>query len=529
MSTLKTKIEELQAKTNSPAIFQACNEALHNIDKNQAFVTDSESELESTILNSLLESIETNGSNDDASNSFASQKKFEGRVLEISNLGVLEGVNSLETEEIARHPAFAYAFERLKKQIAGQPEWRVVESTIQTLSPFSWDPAVNNVLIKLSESAGKHGEEIQIYGLIENLKGSTSSYLYAGIAGLLEKYLQTRSTNDRVALMEKAAKFLFDPHMKGLYNFLGESERRFHISANDNSCSINRIYSPISMNESSEYFNVSGKLYKKTDNKLEVANESEAAALPHSFNAVVNALSQSNVSVEEGKIKIYSGNKKIEIVEENAQPAIYINGNRVAKENVHRSFLNSGVFRMSEGTVISDIQAIVENWNSIFEIDFAKTITSKSDATRSAAVFFLGKEIYVNRENKLLGESIFYSECNATQTKNLIMEHMRFDIAPSFTQLLNEEEKNIKALQEAKADYQNAITLLTDKKDLLEYSAAGVRQHPEVLLLIEAIAEEINFLKEEYSKLSTTVLNTTHVSEGLGFKPGDEAEFSKKK
>jgi len=529
MSTLKNKIEELQAKTTSPAVYAACNEALSRINQNNAYVATNESELETLILNNLLESIETNEIADDAAASFVSQKKFEERVSQISNLGVMEGITSLETEEIANHPAFSYVFERLKASVAGKPEWKIVENAIEVLSPFNWDPAVNNVLAKLSENAGKHKEEIHIYGIIESLKGSTSSYLYTGIADSVEKYLQTRSTADRISLMEKAGKFLFDPHMKNLYNFLGEAERNFHIAANDNSCSINRVYSPISMNESSEYFMISGKLYKKSEDKIEVANEQEIAALPLSFTSVVEALTLPNVAIEDNRIKIYTGDKKVEIVEENANPAIYINGNVVSIDNVHRAFLNSGIFRVNEGNVINTIKAIAENWGSIFEIDFAKTITSKADPSRLATVFFVGESIYVNKENRLLGESVFYSDCNAIQTKNLVMEHMKFDISSAFTQLLNEEEKQLAELKAVKADYQNAIATLAEKKAVLENASEEISQHPEVVSLIEAIEEEINFLKEEYSKLSTAEFKATQISEGLGFKPGDEAELSKKK
>jgi hypothetical protein len=329
--------------------------------------------------------------------------------------------------------------------------------------------------------------------------------------------------------MEKAGKFLFDPHMKALYNFLGESERSFHVSAHDNSCSINRIYSPISMNESAEFFSADGKIFKKNGNTVEVANEEEVSSLPASFKSTVQALSQPNTQVTESSIKIYSNDKKIEIVEENSLPAIYINGNKVAKENVHRAFLSSGTFRMNEGNVINTIQTIVENWGSIFEIDFGKTITSKANTHSTATVFFIGESIFVNKENRILGESIFYSNCNAIQTKNLVMEHMKFDISSSFTQLLNEEEKQLKELNALKEEYRNAMTLLGERKTTLENSPAEISQNPEVLAIIEAIEDEINLLKEEYSKLSTAEIKATQVSEGLGFNVGDEAELSKKK
>ena len=42
-----------------------------------------------------------------------------------------------------------------------------------------------------------------------------------------------------------------------------------------------------------------------------------------------------------------------------------------------------------------------------------------------------------------MNENIFYADCNATQTKNLVMEYMKFDISSTFSSLLNEEEKAI--------------------------------------------------------------------------------------
>jgi len=529
MSTLKNKIEELQLKTTSTAVYNACSEALRKMENNKAYVAVNESTLEGTILTNLLESINNTDIKDSAASSFVSEKEFETREQSLSSMGIAETFKTLSDADIAKHPAFSYAFGKIVAESANKPEWKVIESVIAVLTPFNWEPLVNEKLKVLVENADKFREDIQIHKIVEGMKSSNSRYLYTGIVAPLESYLKNRTSADRVSLMEAASKFLFDTNMKALYNFLGESQRSFHIAATDNSCSINNIYSPVSIAESCEYFVAEGKVYKKEGKTISVANEKEFNSLPSSFKAVADILSWPNITISEGAIKIWAGDKKIEIVEENFNPVISINGAKVSKENVHRSFLNSGVFKMNENSVISAITILAENWSSIFEMDFAKSITSKSDANKKMTVFFVGENIFINKVNTLLKEDVFYTNCNATQTKNLVMEHMKFDISSSFSNLLNEEEKQLSEAKALKNEYLQAITMLNDRKSRLESTPAKIRETAEVKELILALDEEISHLKEEYSKVTTAELKVSHVDEGMGFNVGDEAELEKKK
>jgi hypothetical protein len=184
---------------------------------------------------------------------------------------------------------------------------------------------------------------------------------------------------------------------------------------------------------------------------------------------------------------------------------------------------------MTESKNINAIFAISENWNNIFEMDFAKTITSKSDTGKSMTLFFLGENIFINKSNKLMNESVFYADCNATQTKNLVMEFMKTDISSTFAELLNEEERELKKLSALKEEFVQSIAHLTEQRSKLENLPNGMSEEAEVKDLISAIDEEINFLKSEYAKLANAETAATTVSEGLGFNVGDTAMLGKKK
>lgn len=514
MSKLRNRIEALQASATSAEVLKACNEAILRIEPNKSE--------EGEILENLLENLSK--VDDEAAKQFVSMNVVEKRVQSLNDLGVKNAFSVIAESDIAKHPAFSYMFEKLKAG-AELPEWMVIENVIKTLTPFNWDPTINECLKTLTANSDKHREEIFIYKVVENLKNSTSSYLLPGISSLLETYLDTRSAADRIKLMEKASQFIFDPHMKTLYNFLGEAERSFHIAAIDNSCSVNRVYSPVFVGEGFELFSANGKVYKKEGDSVTVANEEEISKLPANFLAVSAVLGKENVSIAEEVVKIYSGDKKIEISESDVK----INGKVVDAADIHKVYLNSGVFKMTERENINHIYTIKENWDSLCEMDFAKVITSKAEPHKTMTVFFIGENIFLNKTNRLMNEDVFYADCNATQTKNMVMEHMKFDISSAFSSLLNEEAKVIKESNELKNELVSAISHLTSQKAKLESLPAEISENADVKELIASIDEEIDFLKSEYSRVDSAERSATKVDEGMGFNVGDEAELGKKK
>jgi hypothetical protein len=313
--------------------------------------------------------------------------------------------------------------------------------------------------------------------------------------------------------------------MKNLYNFLGEAERNFHVASTDNTCTVERVYSPVFLGEGFELFTANGKIYKKEGNTISVANESEVSSIPASFFAVSDIFAKNNVTVSEGSVKIYSGDKKVEITESEVK----INEKAVDTADIHKVYLNSGVFKMSERENINHIYTIKENWSTLCEMDFAKVISSKAEPHKTVTVFFMGENIFVNKKNSLMKEDVFYADCNATQTKNLVMEYMKFDLTSSFTSLLNEESKAVKESLALKEELVTAIAHLNEQKAKLENLSHGLSEKTEVKEIITAIDEEIVFLKSEYSKVDSAERSTTKVDEGMGFNVGDEAELGKKK
>lgn len=446
----------------------------------------------------------------------------------LNNLGVKSSLTAIGKSEIASHPAFSYMFERLVSS-SEKPEWMVIENVINALTPFNWFPLVNECLQGLNENATKFREDIEIFKIMEGFKSPSSNYLYLAVSEGLENYLYERKASDRVRVMEAASKYLFDPNMKALYQFLSETENAFNFSATDNTCTADRVYSPVVVSEACEFFVAGGKVYKKFEDTVSVANESEITALPDSFKSVAQILGWNNVTVNEGQIKIYSGDKIVEITEGANHPVVKINNREVALDEIHKVYLNSGIFRMEERNNINAVYALVENWNSIFEMDFAKVINSKSDTNKQVTIFFLGENIFINKVNRVMNEEFFYSNCTAIQANNLLVEFMKFDASSTFSQLMNEEQRQLEEASALKNEYIQAIEHLTNQKSVLESVSPEVKNTTEVKELIQAIDEEINLLKAEFGRIASAEKTVTQVSEGMSFNVGDEAELGKKK
>ena len=130
----------------------------------------------------------------------------------------------------------------------------------------------------------------------------------------------------------------------------------------------------------------------------------------------------------------------------------------------HNVYLNSGIFRFDEKEIITAVGKIVENWDAIFELDFVKSITPVSNPNRRADIFVLDEKTYINTVDGIMKESKFYNDCNATQSRNLILEFANFDLGLTFNTFIVNEEAKINKLNEEKSEYVSAIKHLEDRK-----------------------------------------------------------------
>jgi hypothetical protein len=530
MSNLRKRIETLSSTTSSLKAIELCNEALSKISEYTEKYTLTPTvfqQVEYTVGSALAEGLELATDKDAIVENFIATEK---RIVGVNNLGVKEAIAAVKTTDLYNHPSLRYVAENLSR-FENQPEYLTVYAVVEQLKYFSFDPTISEHVNKITENVTKYSEDIKIYTAVKAIKETASSFLYSSFSTLLENYLNKRTEATRSSLLEGLNKFTYDPNVKSLFNVVSESSTKFTIKSTVDSAIIENIYSPVYINETTEYFNVRGKYFSKTGETLAELTESEVNDLPADFKFVSEFINRSNVRVNESGITVYDKERKINIFEnESGDPALKVNDRVVSFADFQKVYLNAAVFRTDEIAEMANIAKVLENWDTLMELDFAKTISSKIVPNQRVDVFMIGESIHINKVNPVMNENTFFPSVTATQGRNLVLEFMNYDLGNTFSSILPKEEQTIKALSEKKQEYLFAIKGLEDKKTLLENHAnPAIKNSLEVKELISAISEEIANLKAEYYEVQNELNSISKVEEGIGFAAGDEAELSKKK
>jgi hypothetical protein len=526
MSTLKKRIESLSKTTQIAEVREACETAMNKFVGNITPTTpfSQSSIVEESIANSLFELLE--GVEDTVVKDFISTEK---RIMGMNNLGVRSAIKAVMEDELSKNVTVKYIIEKLVR-FNELPEWIAAEPVAETLTQFDWSPVVREHLEILKTNLKEYSEDIKIYKAVAEAKSNKSSYLMSVLEKEIEKYLHRRTATNRAALLETLSKYIFDPTIKNLYNVIVESASGFQIKADSNDAYFKKVFSPVHVNEGVEYFTVYGKAFSKKGDNVAPLTEGEIEYLPENFMWAANFINQPNVEVSESSIKIFSRDKKVEILDENGVPSFSINGKKVSMNEFEKIYLNSGVFRLEEREVLSAVHKLAENWSSLCELDFVKSIFSHSNKHRRADVFSCGDKLHINRVDAMMNENTFHADCNGTQSRNMILEFMNYDLGNTFKNMLSKEEIRLNELEAKKKEYLDAIGYLETRKNKINsIEDVEIRESTEMKEIFESISEEIQRLKNSYAEVIGEIKNFTTLSEGIGVNVNDEVEHLKKK
>ncbi len=502
MLKLKDRITILKSRTTSQEAVELANAALEAC-KSNGF-------MDSVVAENLVKDLE--GIDDAEVKNFVAR---EQRFIEISNLGVKEAYQNVIGGDLMHYPTIKPMLESMKQQVNTLPEYVTAPHFISALQQYSWNPELKTDLDKISETVEKYKEDIALANFMYEFKNSNGSYLSKMFEAELDNYFVDRTDTNRKKVLEKINPYLFDANIKQLHDILIVSEGGFQIDANGEVI-IEKIYSPVLINENEDIFFASNRFLRKRGNTITALSEEEIKALPKNFVDVSLFLSYPNVSVYESKIAIIteSGNKKVEIITEGEKPVLKLNGKEMSYQMFTKYFMNEGVFRKSDNNVLYQISVLFENVDNIYEIDYGKKLISKSNRGQWVDIYKTDGKIFVTKVDESQKKNEFISNINAHQTKQLVLEHLRFDITESLRDLMPQEKEKLENLTKQKGELLEAIKLLTDKKiTVLEQIKTNpvLRANKEVKDLLEAIDVEVEKLKEQEHVVRNMIKSLTTV------------------
>lgn len=538
MVNLKSRIQNLQKETGSLAVKNLCENAIKELNEINNYIEinsliennvvkanelknvinldevstafSNKTESENIIIKKLMDGIKALAESDETSKRFIER---ESRFYYVNNLGVRKAISAITESDLSSDPALLYIIESFKKRIH-QPEYILAEEFVLGLNKFEWHPVVKESLKEIRENANAYKEDFMIHRAVFNIKNSRSAYILSGINESIADYIINRTKTSKAKLLEKLNKFMFDPTVRELMAVIRESEATsLNVQSGSANASASKIYSPVIFTKVSEIFGIDGEFYEKRGNDVRRLSETEQNQIDPNVITLSKFISSKDVKIIENEITIYSNTKKVILTKESNGISIDVNGKKVTQQDFNKIFTNAGVFRPHELKVMENINLLIENFDSIVEVEFAKRIQSNHIENRRIDIMRLAENIFVSKFDPSMGKKEFFKNLNATQTKTLVNEFLNYDLSESFTDMLPTEEAEIKAIEETKKAYIQTIAQLEEKlKDLSTIIDNDILESIEFKTMVKVIEEEIDGLKSEYNDYVAIVHKKTQVT-----------------
>lgn len=483
---------------------------------------------DSKSVSSLNESL-SEIKNDKAVNSFLVSES-------IKDLGVLESVQNLLSSPVSEHHRAKIMLENYKNVIVAKrvPEYMVIENFINDLSQLTWDAKSKEIFESLTEKANRLSREIYVSRVIDSIKNSGSREFYSDLYESLNDWMISKDKSNGL-LVNKISKYSFNPVVRNLINYLNVNESKRDNSrlsipeVNQAESFVDRIYSPIATNENNNFaFCIGGLIFEAAENGVKrIDAKTAASTYGETFLGLLNIASKPNVKINEAGVHISISPKKVISITEGTDdtPNVFLGRNKLSFSNVNEMAKIVGLEVSSyagynDMTIVRDLVAVYENFNSFVELDFAKSVVSKIYEGLSVNLFRWNDKLYLQRINEAMKENSIFS-VSSIQAVNIVKNTLRYDISEGLTEFLDGELRtksvlmndrsnlleNIQKIESQLQKVQNAMTQpqFSKSTELKEAEAALTRELKVLRNKWTALNEEIDLI-DNYKDSSDMII-----------------------
>jgi len=481
------KINVLKNGSQNNKVQALCEQALSTISSGiyNNIPAESKIELEKAVIENLFKSLSS--VNDTMVQEWL---KNSQRNWAVQNLGIRTTVNQLMESEGISNDALKNVLESYKDALSNTPEVMLYENYISSLQAFNYFPEVGDAVKAIIENVGQYQADVSITKLLEMMKNSRSQYLVPLIQDLVDNYLNDKNQQTKSFLKEGLIKFSYDPFVKDLINMVSVDATNLQLEYANAKCDIEKVYSPILyLGENEAVFGVRGSYYIKKGNTVSRLNKASIQKLDPEFTALCEEINNNDIIIDGKSITIYEGSDKAMVTAD----TVVMNGQELTSE----SFKSSAEVAhwTGQGRFLGLVEMFRANFNEIAEVDFAKRVFLKENFGYAADIFRLRNNVSIATYNPSMGEGTFYRNINPIQAKNLMMEHLSFDVTSAFKDILPNEKKINEEITETKKSYSDYIKILETKIEEFNHIPFAKETNDDV---IEALSEELSEIKTEY-------------------------------
>jgi hypothetical protein len=519
MSSLKNRIEKLKNQTSDVEV----REVLENILEFAGNV--SEQKLTSVVKERLSSFVKRD----------SSVKQFlhtEQHLSKLNDMGISRALDKIKNTGVWEHnPRIQYVSEWYEKsKLTHTPDYMIAEQFIGQMNPFCFDPAINEAVQQVVKVQKNMAEEISIANTINILENSRSAKFYKPLMESMQSYLENKTDVNRSSLIAEMNTYTYEPIIRELQNNLKTFESKsnnskFNITNGSTECSVNSVYSFVLVEKNADYFVVDGHYFKKINEQVTPMTFDAMSRINENFIKLNTILNEDNVSINKDTLTYRYGNRAIHI--DLTNKSLMLDGSSIKLEEVNKQLLEAGIFRWNQQDDLNKFNLVYENIDTLCEIDFAKTISSKKHNNIKASIIRLGDSVIVVKNNPYMNENVVYTSMNGTQARDMILEFLNYDISESMSDFLSVEEGKIKQLEAERRTILNKIEDCQEGIRKIEESQNDIllSNSEEITLIKRELKREINKLKSEYADKTNAIKSLSEYYVEGSYSDDDDSEF----
>lgn len=396
----------------------------------------------------------------------------------------------------------------------GAYEERLYETFLHNIGKFNYLIPVDNAIKKLKKHVNENKEQITLTKLLEEMKDDHSSFIYVDlIQEDVARYVKEPSAINRVQLRNALMPYASDPYINEMFNIIyADNSRRANeleeaamnikdqIKLIRENAEVSSIYTPVQYVKENEcVFNVNGQFYVKKGNNIFVLDESNVDNLDERFVELCQLVNNPYVTINENNTITLSSNNKYATIYEGC---VEIMGHKETRESLRDLRGMCMKYDDYDTNFYIMCSCLLENFNDIAKVDWAKHITLNENNNINADIFKLDNNIFLATHNESLNQHTFYRNINPIFCKNKLNEHMGINVSSMFEDLLPNQDKIIMKLNETQNQYQESIDQYEEMIDKMKEALddASEKDKEELQKAIDDAESKLDDLKDEYKK-----------------------------
>jgi len=420
----------------------------------------------------------------------------------------------------------------------GAYEERLYETFIHNLGKYNYLLPVEKTIKRLKRKINENKEQITLTKLLEEMKDDHSSFIYVDlIQEDVARYVKEPNAINRVQLRNALMPYASDPYINEMFNIIySDNTRRGNelqetamnikdqIKLIRENATVSNIYTPVQYIKENEcVFNVNGQFYVKKGNNILSLDDSNINSLDEKFVELCQLVNNPFVTINDNNTITLATNSKVATIYEGC---VDILGHKETKESLRDLRGMCMKYDDYDTNFYIMCSCLLENFNNIAKVDWAKHITLNENENISADLFKLDNNIFLSTHDDSLNQHTFYRNINPIFCKNKLNEHMGINVSSLFNDLLPNQDKIILKLNETNDQYQDSINQYEEMIQKLKDSKenASEKDAEELDKAIKDAETTLSDIKDEYKQWQKDTKKATGKALDNGEEDDDEED-----